>query len=166
MIGNSNYFITKYPMTSHPLPARHRFGLQFSVLARQWRRVLERSLDSAGLSDATWAPLVHLQASGGGITQKDLAGLVGIDGSTLVRLLDILTDKGLIERRVDKADRRANLIFLTDAGREAVTEIRRVLSGAEADMLADISDAELDTMLDVFDRIGKRLRDIQEQKSE
>lgn len=153
-------------MKTPSLPARHHFGLQFSVLARHWRRVLERSLDSAGLSDATWAPLVHLQETGGGITQKDLAGLVGIDGSTLVRLLDILTDKGFIERRVDKTDRRANLIYLTDAGREAVMEIRQVLSEAEANMLADVSDAELGAMLDVFDRIGKRLRAIQAQRDE
>lgn len=153
-------------MKSHPLPARHRFGFQFSVLARQWRRTLEKSLDAAGLSDAIWAPLIHLQECGGGITQKELAGLVGIDGSTLVRLLDILAEKGFIERRVDATDRRANLIHLTDAGREAVIEIRQVLSRAEADMLAGVSDAELDMMVGVFDRIGKRLRDLQGHKGE
>ena len=76
-------------------PPRFRFGHQFSLLARQWRRAVETRLEQAGLTDATWAPLVHLSASGGGITQKELAALVGIDGSTLVRLLDILSDKGL-----------------------------------------------------------------------
>lgn len=143
---------------------RRRFGFQFSVLARQWRRTLDKSLEEAGLTDATWAPLIHLQETGDGISQKDLAVLVGIDGSSLVRLLDILAHKGLIERQVDKDDRRARLIFLTKAGRDAVQEIRLLLSKAEAEMLSDLSDDELHSITDAFDRIGRRLRRIQEQQ--
>ncbi|MBO1074542.1 MarR family winged helix-turn-helix transcriptional regulator [Roseomonas marmotae] len=144
-----------------PCPSRESFGFQFSVLARQWRRRLEHCLEAAGLSDATWAPLVHLQELGDGITQKELAALLGTDGSSLVRLLDILAHKGFIERRVDAADRRARLIFLTDAGRGAVRDIRRVLRGAEAEMLADLSDAEMDLLTAALGRVATRLRMIQ-----
>ncbi|WP_410859550.1 MarR family winged helix-turn-helix transcriptional regulator, partial [Paraburkholderia sp. SIMBA_054] len=56
------------------------------------------------MTDATWVPLVHLHQTGGGLTQKELAALVGIDGSSLVRLLDILCRQGLAERRVDERD--------------------------------------------------------------
>ncbi|HWK68208.1 MAG TPA: MarR family transcriptional regulator [Rhizobiaceae bacterium] len=143
--------------------SRQRFGFQFSVLARQWRRALEESLERAGLSDATWAPLVHLQESGDGVTQKELAQRLGIDGSSLVRLLDILGQKGFIERQVDKDDRRARQIYLTEAGRVATRDIRRVLSQAEAKMLADVGDAELDAVLHVFTRIADRIRSTQHQ---
>ena len=90
--------------------------------------------------------------------------MVGIDGSSLVRLLDILAHKGLIERQIDKGDRRARLIFLTKAGRDAVNEIRLVLSKAETEMLSDLSDDELHAITDAFDKIGRRLQHIQEQQ--
>ena len=121
---NSNYWDARKTscQTNYHAPAFVSV-FQFSVLARQWRRTLDKSFEEAGLTDATWAPLLHLQETGDGISQKDLAVLVGIDGSSLVRLLDILAHKGLIERQIDKDDRRARLIFLTKAGRNAVKEI-------------------------------------------
>ncbi|MDR6756970.1 MarR family transcriptional regulator for hemolysin [Mycoplana sp. BE70] len=142
---------------------RFRFGLQFSLLARQWRGAIEKRLEEAGLTDATWKPLVHLAAAGDGITQKDLASLVGVDGSTLVRLLDILSEKGLIERRTGRADRRAKQLFLTSAGRAAVADIRSQLEGAEAELLKEIGDEEIATVLDVLTRIAARLEQLQEE---
>lgn len=138
--------------SSHPL--RDRFGLQFVELARRWRRALDSRLAQVGLTDATWAPLVHLHESGDGIHQKDLAVRVGLDGSSLVRLLDILSARGLIERREDAHDRRAKRVFLTEQGRQAILDIRRVLTQVEHEMLADVSDAEIAAMIDAFGKIG------------
>ena len=120
---------------THDLSLRSRFGIRFSLLARRWRRSIEAQLAQAGLTDATWVPLVHLQETGGGITQKDLAALVGVDGSSLVRVLDILAREGLIERRRDEADGRARLIHLTPAGKVRVGEIRKELGRAEEAIL-------------------------------
>lgn len=139
---------------------RSRFGVSFVLLARRWRRALDHRLAEIGLTDATWAPLIHLQDSGDGISQKDLAALLGIDGSSLVRLLDILAARGLLERRTDKTDRRAKLIFLTDAGRDAVVDIRRLLLKSEAEMLTDLSDDEITLMLGLFTKIDQRLHQI------
>lgn len=147
-------------MTSAPDSPRARFGVRFSLLARRWRRALDAHLAASGLSDATWVPLVHLQESGGGITQKELAALVGIDGSSLVRLLDILSRQELIERRIDSADARARHVYLTDAGRKRVAEIRRALSEAEAVLLKDISDADIASMLGHFALIEARLQTV------
>jgi MarR family transcriptional regulator for hemolysin len=140
---------------------RARFGVRFSMLARRWRRALDAHLVASGLSDATWVPLVHLHELGDGVTQKQLAARVGLDGSSLVRLLDILSRQGLLERRTDASDARARLVFLTDAGRERVAEIRKALVEAEAEILQDISDAELASMLTHFSLIEERLQALQ-----
>lgn len=153
-------------MTSAPPSPRARFGVRFSLLARRWRRALDARLAEAGLSDATWVPLVHLQESGGGITQKELAALVGIDGSSLVRLLDILCRQGLVERRLDASDGRARLVHLTAAGEMRVAEIRRELAKGEAEMLADLSDADIGGMLHHFERIEHRLQALQARRKE
>lgn len=151
------------------LPSRHvttreRFGVQFVELARRWRRALDVSLAQTGLTDATWAPLIRLHDAGDGIQQKDLALRLGLREPSLVRLLDILQDGGLIERRADETDRRAKLVFLTDAGRASVIEIRKILVRVEADILADLSDRDIASILDAFHLIGQRIQPILDAK--
>lgn len=153
-------------MKTDDLPPRFRFGIRFSLLARRWRRAIDARLAAAGLSDATWVPLIHLQESGGGLTQKDLAARVGIEGSSLVRLLDILSRNGLIERRVDASDGRARLVHLTDLGLQRITEIRQELARAEEEMLVDLSDEEISAMLSSLEKIDQRLTLLQELPQE
>lgn len=95
--------------------------------------------------------IAALDEFGDGISQKDLAASVGMEGSTLVRLLDTLEQKGQIERQADSHDRRAKRIYLTDAGREQVSALRAELLQIETEMLADVSDEQIDVMLEVLD---------------
>ncbi|WP_312139223.1 MarR family transcriptional regulator [Brevundimonas sp.] len=134
-------------------------GIRFSMLARRWRHEVESSLAEAGLSDATWAPLVHLSEGGDGQSQKHLAARLGIDASSLVRLLDILERQSLIERRPDQNDGRARRVFLTPDGEARVAHIRNLLWQAEELLLADLSDEEAQVMLDCFARIDARITD-------
>lgn len=145
---------------------RSQFGIRFSLLARRWRRALDIRLAQAGLTDATWVPLVHLHQTGGGLTQKELAALVGIDGSSLVRLLDILCRQGLAERRVDERDSRAKLVHLTAQGEKRVAEIRQELAKGEQEMLADLSDNDIAIMLRSFDSIEHRLTLMQSDREQ
>lgn len=145
---------------------RSQFGSRFSLLARRWRRALDIRLAQAGLTDATWVPLVHLHQTGGGLTQKELAALVGIDGSSLVRLLDILCRQGLAERRVDERDSRARLVHLTAQGEKRVAEIRQELAKGEQEMLADLSDNDIAIMLRSFDSIEHRLTLMQSDREQ
>ncbi|MGJ4995285.1 MarR family winged helix-turn-helix transcriptional regulator [Bradyrhizobium sp. HKCCYLS3077] len=148
-----------WPMATSDPTARLRFGFALVGLARRWRRALDERMDALGLSDAAWPPLVHLDRSGDGITQNELAARCGIDGSSLVRLLDKLSEGGLIERRVSPTDRRSRLVFLTTKGRRVLTSVYRILQDAEIAMLRDINDRQLQSTLDVFERIERRLAD-------
>ncbi|SIQ82809.1 MarR family transcriptional regulator, transcriptional regulator for hemolysin [Paracoccus thiocyanatus] len=149
-------------MNDH-LPLRAQFGMRFSLLARRWRRAVDARLSAAGLSDATWVPLVHLKETGGGISQKELAALVGVDGSSLVRVLDILEREGMIERRRDQADGRARLIHLTASGEARVGQIRAELGRVEETMLCDLADRELTAMLTHFETIDRRMNALDAQ---
>lgn len=144
-------------MTEGHSTSRLRFGFALVGLARRWRRALDERMAEIGLSDAAWPPLVHLDRSGEGASQGELAARCGIDGSTLVRLLDLLETRGLVERRVSPTDRRARLIYLTPAGRETLAAVYDVLKESEIAMLADVEDAELASALDVFGRVEERL---------
>lgn len=141
----------------HTSTPRIRFGIHFSLLSRRWRRTIDQKMAAAGLGDISWSPLIHLDESGDGVSQKDLASLVGIDSSSLVRLLDTLEKRGHIERHSSPDDRRVKLVMLTLAGREAVGVIRSHLNSIEREMLQDLNDEQLAAMLEAFELIQARL---------
>ena len=52
-----------------------------------------------------------------GCSQQELARLTTRDKAAIARIIDLLQDKGLVERVVDETDRRSNRVRLTDAGK-------------------------------------------------
>lgn len=143
---------------------RDKFGFLFVTLARRWRRVIDHELAKAGLTDATWTPLIHLKEGGDDISQTELALRVGLDGSSLVRLLDLLEGKGFIERRVDSNDRRARRILLTPAGEAEVARIRAQLYCVERALLGDLDDPEMLAMVQGLEAIDQRAETILTQE--
>lgn len=77
-----------------------------------------------------------------GLSQKQIANLMMRDKTTITRRLDGLVKKGLIARRVDEHDRRHFCIHLTLAGRNATILLMQVVADFQAEVLADISDAD------------------------
>ncbi|MBF5007012.1 MarR family winged helix-turn-helix transcriptional regulator [Diaphorobacter caeni] len=136
---------------------RRRVGFRLVGLARRWRQALDTRLASAGLSDAVWAPLIHLYRLGDGVSQSELASAVGIDGSSLVRLLDMLVAQELVERQPHPTDRRIKLLNLTPKGRTTVQAIRKRLVVLEDELLVGLDDATLETLLNAFDVIDQRI---------
>lgn len=132
------------------------FGYQLAFAARRWRRELDEALAGFGLTDASWRPLVHLGRLGEGARQNDLARSLGIEGPSLVRLLDRLAAAGFLERREDPSDRRAKTLHLTDEGRRLVSRLRAVVSEACVDLLEDIEEQDFAACMRVFDRISAR----------
>ena len=144
-------------MNADDPPSHPSIGMLLVGVARRWRRVLDERLADVGLSDATWAPLLHLHSAGRGLRQKDLAERVGVDGSTLVRLIDILAQRGMIERQSDGTDKRANVIVLTDVGSLAVDEIKLRVEPAEQEILVDLTDRQISDLIKTLNLIDSRI---------
>ena len=142
---------------------RRRVGFRLGGIARRWRQTLDTRLAAADLSDAVWAALVHLYRLGDNVSQTELAAAMGIDGSSLVRLLDMLVAQELIERLPHPSDRRIKLLHLTSAGRTKVTAIRKRLIVLEDALLADLDDKTLQILVDAFDKIDARIAQLHEQ---
>jgi MarR family transcriptional regulator for hemolysin len=118
-------------------------GLLVARLARVWRRKADQALAAHGLSEATSHPLLILSRAGTFVRQGVLADEMGIEGPSLVRLIDLLQAEGLVERREDPTDRRAKTLHITLLGQDKVEQINHVLRRVRADLLADVSDDEL-----------------------
>lgn len=123
-------------MSSRPSPfAVTDFGFGLTLAARRWRRTIDEALARYDLSDASWRPLLHLDRLGEGARQQDLAHALGIEGPSLVRLLDRLAAAELIERREDPTDRRAKTLHFTARGRDETARLKQVVAEVCAEML-------------------------------
>lgn len=138
-------------------PSLH-LGFRFFTLARQWRRRIDRELAAAGLTDASWTPLIHLAEAGTPLTQSDLAERVGIDGSTLVRIIDILETRGLVARRIPPEDRRTRHLVVTAAGDAEVRALRLRLDAVEAEVLGHLPPETVALMHAAFGSMIEALR--------
>jgi MarR family transcriptional regulator for hemolysin len=140
------------------VPSRTRTELEsdfiggVSALRRDLRRVYDRELAPSGLSLAYAHPLV-LIAEHPTMSQRELAERLEIEGPTLVRLLHQLAAMGLVTRRQNPNDHRANTLHLTASGRAAAKRLRRAMDGVRARLLARVSDDELADALRVFDAV-------------
>jgi MarR family transcriptional regulator for hemolysin len=130
-----------------------QLGPALAEAARAWRARLDERLRPLGLSQARWIILLQLSRHGDGVAQKVLAGRVGIEGPTLVRLLDRMTEDGWLERRESAEDRRCKTVHLTDKARDVIEEIRKVATSLRTELLAGTTAEELDTALRVLQHI-------------
>ncbi len=130
----------------------HEFGLSLIGMSQRWRRSLDERLRPEGITVATWRTLVFV-SRGGGVMQKELAGAIGIEGPSLVRLLDTLERDGLIERREATTDRRGKTVHMTRAGEECLKNVQGVQEELRAQLLKNISNDELRLCQDVFQRV-------------
>src|SRR5688500_1715911 len=77
-----------------------------------------------------------------GISQRDLAGVLGLDPSQVVLLVDELTGAGLVERRPSPSDRRTKLVRATERGRAVRAEAVAAVAASEEEQLAALPAAE------------------------
>src|ERR1700746_1003396 len=88
--------------------------------SRILRNYIEHRAKSRGTTRAQWIVLFRLREQEG-LSQVDLAEVLELQPISLVRLLDRLVEHGLLERRSDPKDRRANRLFLTRPARALVS---------------------------------------------
>ena len=139
-------------------PAKHTdFGFRVALLARRLRQSVDSDLHAFGLTEATWRPLAYVRHLGDGVRQKELATALAIEGPSLVRLLDNLERRGLIERREAGSDRRARGIHLTRTGRELAVRVAKVGWARQGRLLAKVPPADLETCQRVLANIERQL---------
>jgi MarR family transcriptional regulator, transcriptional regulator for hemolysin len=124
--------------------------------SRLLRNYIDNRAKERGTTRAQWIVLFRLRQQEG-LSQVDLADVLELQPISLVRLLDRLVEHGLLERRPDPKDRRANRLFLTRSGRQLVDDLDSLRDAIASDVLRDISDeaiqASLDTLVDVKERL-------------
>jgi MarR family transcriptional regulator, transcriptional regulator for hemolysin len=133
------------------------FPLALTDAARGWRTKLDERLRPMGLSSAMWAVLRCLAESPVPLTQRELADLVGVEGPTLVRLLDRLEEGGWARRKADPGDRRVNRVELTEKAQPRYERLSRAGLELSVELLRGIPAEDIETARKVLSAIRERL---------
>ncbi|NML31654.1 MarR family winged helix-turn-helix transcriptional regulator [Paraburkholderia antibiotica] len=121
------------------------------LAARKWRRSSHGVLAAFNVSEACATPLLTASRLGSAVRQVTLADHIGIEGPSLVRLLDQLCAAGLMRRDEDPEDRRAKTVALTDEGRAVTAKMEEELVTLRAQALKGVSRGDLEATLRVLD---------------
>ena len=113
----------------------------------------------SGLSGADYAVLVPLSEEPTGLLRaRDLGTEIGWDRSRLSHHLTRMEKRGLIARQECEEDARGLMVLLTDSGRQAIETAAPDHADAVQRYFFDLlSDAELETLTTVFDRVVDNL---------
>jgi MarR family transcriptional regulator, transcriptional regulator for hemolysin len=133
--------------------------------SRLLRNYIDHRAKSRGTTRAQWIVLFRLRQHEG-LSQVDLADVLELQPISLVRLLDRLVEHGLLERRHDPKDRRANRLFLTASGRQLVDDLDSLRDSIATDVLQDIPTEAIETSLQTLLDIKERIKGLAEPRND
>src|ERR1700693_1695117 len=101
-----------------------RFSSALHNTSRAWRQALDRRLKYLGVSQASWMTIAVAAKAPGPLSQSELADRLGVEGATMVAMVDRLVRAGLVIREPSTTDRRVKRVALTPAGSLLYDQVR------------------------------------------
>jgi len=88
-------------------------------------------------------------------TQAALAQAIGYDKTRLIRVLDALQERGLVDRTPDPADRRAHVVRLTKAGARRFETVQTDIRAMEQRVTRALKPAESRALVTSLKRLAE-----------
>ena len=136
-----------------------RYVIEESVgyLIKQAQLALHRTIESKvtalDLTAMQWGPLMLL-GLGRARTAAELSRCIGVETSTMTRMLDRLEAKGLLSRKRCPAARRTIWLELPDEGRHLAGKVPYLIAESLNQHLQGFSQQELDTLKSLLRRLA------------
>ena len=113
----------------------------------------------SGLTMPRYDVLMQLESAGGRLGLSDLAEAVVLSPSGLSKLLDRMSESGLVTREPDAADARSTFAMITPHGRATVRKARKGHHSFLQQTFGDALDTrDLDNLVKIMARIDERSR--------
>ncbi|MGY1603546.1 MarR family winged helix-turn-helix transcriptional regulator [Geodermatophilus sp. SYSU D00815] len=116
-------------------------------------RATNAALADVGLRVRQYSVLVLADDAEAGISQRDLAEVLGLDPSQVVALVDELAAAGLVERRPSPTDRRQRLVAATAQGVRLRRRADQRAAAGRQEQLGGLSPAEQETLRGLLQRV-------------
>jgi MarR family transcriptional regulator, transcriptional regulator for hemolysin len=139
------------------LPVKREIAFTIMDVARMLKTYADQRARQFGISRAQWAVLIRIERSEG-LKQTELAEALDLQPISLTRLLDRLADNGLIERRADPNDRRANRLYLKPAAKPLLGRLSELGADIMETVLEGLDVKSVDRMLGELGMLKDNLR--------
>jgi MarR family transcriptional regulator for hemolysin len=136
-----------------PEPFPVPIGLRLNQAARAVGRAFDEALAEAGGTLPVWLILLNLKIRRPG-NQRELAEAVGIREATLTHHLNAMDADGLITRTRDAANRRIQVVTLTDKGDQAFQSLAGAAIAFDAKLRTGLADTDLATLETLLTRLS------------
>src|ERR687886_1290890 len=132
-------------------------GFIVNRVARSFVKALDLELhDKVGVTVGQWKVIVMLVKQNG-LTQKETADKLGLEGPTLIPIIDKMEKEGLVIRKVDPSDRRNNRIYRTEKADALWDRMMECASKVRQVALKNIPEVDVNITRTVLDRIWNNL---------
>ncbi|MDE1818395.1 MAG: MarR family transcriptional regulator [Thaumarchaeota archaeon] len=132
-------------------------GFVVNATAKAFQKSFDLELrKNAGVSLSQWRVVGALVIQPG-LTQKEIADKVGIEGATLVPVIDKMEKEGLLKRKPDSDDRRVNRIYLTQKADSLWEKMTECALRIRKSSLKNISEDDIQATLETLRKISKNL---------
>ena len=144
-------------------PAAHPgFGRNFGFLVHDVSRLIKRRFDrqarQIGLPITRRQAAVVLYVAGNeGVGQSEVASWLDMEPIALVRMLDKLSEEGLVERRAHPTDRRVRTLWLTPAACPVIDRIPIINQAIREEAFAGMPEQARDIVINILDGIKDNL---------
>ena len=128
------------------MPIQREIAFTIMDVARMLRTYADQRARQFGISRAQWVVLIRVERTEG-LKQSELADILDLQPISLPRLLDRLAESGLIERRPDPNDRRANRLYLKPAARPLLAKLAKLGTDMMATVLEGIDPKAMERLL-------------------
>ena len=136
-----------------------RFSGALHNTARAWRQGIDRQLKDLGVSQAGWMTIAMIAKAKEPLSQKQLADLLGVEGPTIVAMVDRLVKTDMVVREASTLDRRVKLIRLTPAGDALYARVKVEADAFRTSVLAGLDPAAIDAATALLETIRTRIEE-------
>lgn len=130
-----------------------RFTNTLTRVARTYKTSADKVASRYGLSEATAWPAVMINQMGDSVRPGEVADALGLDPSSIVRVIDRLIAAELLTREEDANDRRARLLTLTENGRQRVRQVTEAMRPFRRKLFENIDKDDLKAALRVLEQL-------------
>jgi MarR family transcriptional regulator for hemolysin len=120
-----------------------RFSDALHSASRSWRQAVDRKLKYLGVSQASWMTIAMAAKARSPLSQSELADKLGVEGATMVAMIDRLVKAGLVNRAASTTDRRVKRVVLTPAGLKIYDKVKAEAVALRRDLLANTDQKKL-----------------------
>lgn len=138
----------------------YRLMWKFMVVVRKHRTAVENGMSDIPIHGSQHHILGVLAASGGDISQKEIAKILKISPAAVAVSLKKLENGGYIKREPSEEDGRFNKTVITEAGLEVLERGKKVFSEVDRQSFDGFSPEEKKTLDSYIMRISDNLSEL------